>query len=214
MIYRFSSCFAVKGAEDAGSGESEIRRFILENDLLEALIALPEQLFYNTGIATYVWVVTNRKMSKREGLVQLINRKSLGDKRREIPVERAQEVLKILSDFADGDRRVITKEGQQEEVVVSKIFPTAHFGYRKITVDRPLRLNFQATADRIARLEEERRFQALAESRKKGAAGEKEKVEGRAQQEAISAHALMCSSKTGTSLNGSSTTLPRSAESN
>ncbi len=89
---------------DAGSGESEIRRFILENDLLEALIALPEQLFYNTGIATYVWVVTNRKAPARKGKVQLIDatsfwvpmRKSLGDKRREIPLERAQDILKIL----------------------------------------------------------------------------------------------------------------------
>ena len=130
---------------DAGSGESEIRRFILENDLLEALIALPEQLFYNTGIATYVWVVTNRKTPKRKGLVQLIDassfwismRKSLGDKRREIPVDREQDILKILSDFADGDKRVIAKDDQQEEVIVSKIFPTTHFGYRKITVERP-----------------------------------------------------------------------------
>ena len=92
---------------DAGSGESEIRRFILENDLLEALIALPEQLFYNTGIATYVWVVTNRKAPARRGKVQLIDarfrsetkqtfwvpmQKSLGDKRREIPLERSQDI--------------------------------------------------------------------------------------------------------------------------
>ncbi len=69
-------------------------------------------------------------------------RKSLGDKRREIPVERAQDILKILADFKDGDTRVVTKDGQQEEVIVSKIFPTTHFGYRKITVERPLRLNF------------------------------------------------------------------------
>jgi type I restriction enzyme M protein len=173
---------------DAGSGESEIRRFILQNDLLEALIALPEQLFYNTGIATYVWVVTNRKASKRKGLVQLIDassfwiplRRSLGDKRREISVDREQDILKILSNFSDGDTRLVTKDGQHEVVVVSKIFPTTHFGYRKITVNRPLRLNFQASPERIARLEEERGFQALAESRKKGAAGEKEKVEGRA----------------------------------
>jgi type I restriction enzyme M protein len=90
---------------DAGSGESEIRRYILENDLLEALIALPEQLFYNTGIATYVWVVTNRKTPARRGKVQLVDatsfwvpmRKSLGDKRREIPLDRAQDILKILA---------------------------------------------------------------------------------------------------------------------
>lgn len=164
---------------DAGSGESEIRRFILEQDLLEALIALPEQLFYNTGIATYVWVVTNRKHARRRGKVQLIDatsfwvpmRKSLGDKRREIPLERAQEILKILSDFQDGE--------------FSKIFPTTHFGFRKITVERPLRLAFQASAERIARIEDERGFQALARSKKKGAAGAKEEAEGRALQEAV-----------------------------
>ncbi len=178
---------------DAGSGESEIRRFILENDWLEALIALPEQLFYNTGIATYVWVVTNRKARERRGLVQLVDatsfwvpmRKSLGDKRREIPHERAQEILKILTGFEDGDTRSVVKDGKSEEVAVSRIFPTSHFGFRKITVERPLRSNFQASAERIARLEEERGFQALAQSKKKGAAGAKEQAEGRAQQEAI-----------------------------
>ncbi len=178
---------------DAGSGESEIRRFILENDLLEALIALPEQLFYNTGIATYVWVVTNRKAPARKGTVQLIDaasfwvpmRKSLGDKRREIPLERSQDILRILSDFKDGETRKVAKEETEEDVVVSRIFPTTHFGFRKVTVDRPLRLNFQASADRIARLEEEKGFQALAQSKKKGAAGTKEQAEGRALQEAL-----------------------------
>src|SRR6267142_775563 len=156
---------------DAGSGESEIRRHILENDLLEALIALPEQLFYNTGIATYVWVVTNRKAAARKAKVQLIDatsfwapmRKSLGDKRREIPLDRSQDILKILSAFRDGDTRRITKDGKEEDVVVSRIFPTTNFGFRKITVERPLRLNFHATPERIARLEEERGFQALAQ---------------------------------------------------
>lgn len=178
---------------DAGSGESEIRRWILENDWLEALIALPEQLFYNTGIATYVWVVTNGKRRERKGKVQLIDassfwvqmRKSLGDKRREIPRERAEEILKILGDCRDGDTRRVTKEGKEEEVVVSKIFPTTDFGFRKITVERPLRLNFQATPERIARLEDEKAFQGLAQSKKKGAAGTKEQAEGRVQQEAI-----------------------------
>jgi type I restriction enzyme M protein len=178
---------------DAGSGESEIRRFILESDLLEALIALPEQLFYNTGIATYVWVVTNRKAPARKGRVQLVDatsfwtpmRKSLGDKRREIPLERAQDILRILEDFRDGDTRKFTKDGKQDEVVVSRIFPTTHFGFRKITVERPLRLAFQASAEGIARLDEERGFRALAQSRKKGAAGAKEQAEGRVIQEAI-----------------------------
>jgi type I restriction enzyme M protein len=177
---------------DAGSGESEIRRFILENDLLEALIALPEQLFYNTGIATYVWVVTNRKASSRKGKVQLIDattfwipQKNQGAKRREIPLERSQDILRILSDFEDGATRKVAKDGKEEDVVVSRIFPTTHFGFRKITVERPLRLNFQASAERIARLEEEKGFQALAQSKKKGAAGAKEQAEGRALQEAI-----------------------------
>ena len=164
---------------DAGSGESEIRRWILENDWLEALIALPEQLFYNTGIATYVWVLTNRKSPKRRGKVQLIDatsswipmRKSLGDKRREIPREKAEEILTLLRTFEESEH--------------VKIFPTTHLGFRKITVERPLRLNFQASAERIARLEKERAFETLAQSKKKGAAGAKEQAEGRAQQEEI-----------------------------
>ena len=177
---------------DAGSGESEIRRFILEHDLLEALIALPEQLFYNTGIATYVWVVTNRKARARKGKVQLVDatsfwspmRKSLGDKRREIPLDREQDILEILSRFRDGDTRRAARDGN-EEVAVSRIFPTTHFGFRKITVERPLRLNFQPSPERIARLDEEKAFQALAQSKKKGAAGASEEAQGRALQEAI-----------------------------
>jgi type I restriction enzyme M protein len=164
---------------DAGSGESEIRRWIMENDWLEALIALPEQLFYNTGIATYVWVLTNRKAPKRKGKVQLIDatsfwvpmRKSLGDKRREIPPEKAEEILRHLRSFEEGE--------------FVKIFPTTRFGFRKITVERPLKLNFQASPERIARLEEEKAFQSLAQSKKKGDAAAKEQAEGRAYQEAI-----------------------------
>src|SRR3989441_9713830 len=98
---------------DAGSGESEIRRYILENNLLEALIALPEQLFYNTGIATYVWVVTNRKTSARKGKVQLIDattfwtpmRKSLGDKRREIADGHREEIGALHARVEAGGRR-------------------------------------------------------------------------------------------------------------
>jgi len=178
---------------DAGSGESEIRRYVLEHDLLEALIALPEQLFYNTGIATYVWVVTNRKAKARRGKVQLIDatsfwvpmRKSLGDKRREIPLERAQDLLRILTKLEDGETRKVTKDGKQDDVVVSRVFPTTHFGFRKITVEQPLRLNFQASPERVARLEDEKGFQALAQSKKKGAAAVKEQAEGRLVQEAI-----------------------------
>ncbi len=179
---------------DAGSGESEIRRWILENDWLEALVALPEQLFYNTGIATYVWVLSNRKSEERRGKVQLIDatsfwtpmRKSLGDKRREIPEDKARDILKILSDFKHDDTRTVTEDGQEVEKVVSKIYPTSHFGFRKITVERPLRLNFQASEERLARLEDEKAFQNLAVSKKKKAdQKEKEEAEGRAQQEAI-----------------------------
>ena len=187
---------------DAGSGESEIRRWVLENDFLEALIALPEQLFYNTGIATYVWVLTNRKPPARRGKVQLIDvsyfdqdskqglfctqmRKSLGDKRREIPFEKAQDISKILKDFKDGDTRMVSTQGKAEDIVVSKIFPTTQFGFRKITVERPLRLNFQASAERLPRLEEEPAFRNLAVSKKKGAAKHKEEEAGRAEQDII-----------------------------
>jgi type I restriction enzyme M protein len=164
---------------DAGSGESEIRRWILENDWLEALIALPEQLFYNTGIATYVWVLTNRKAPHRKGKVQLIDgtsfwvqmRKSLGDKRREIPLEKAGSIVSLLRRFEEGEH--------------VKIFPTTQFGFRKITVERPLRLNFKANAERLVRLGDEAAFQNLAVSRKKGAAKEREEAEGRKEQERI-----------------------------
>jgi type I restriction enzyme M protein len=164
---------------DAGSGESEIRRWVLENDWLEALVALPEQMFYNTGIATYVWALANRKSKERKGKVQLIDatsfwtpmRKSLGNKRREIPNEKVAEILRLHRDFKDGD--------------YCKIFPTAHFGYRKIQVERPLRLNFQARPERIARLEEESAFKNLAVSKKSGKAKATEEAEGRALQQAI-----------------------------
>ena len=178
---------------DAGSGESEIRRFILENDLLEALIALPEQLFYNTGIATYVWLLTNRKAPARRGLVQLIDatafwspmRRSLGDKRREIPPEKAEDVLKLLADCRDSDTRMVAKDGKDEERTVSHVFPTTRFGFRRITVERPLRLNFQASEERIARLHEQRGFQNLARSKKRGEAGAREEAVGRERQKTI-----------------------------
>jgi type I restriction enzyme M protein len=165
---------------DAGSGESEIRRWILENDWLETLIALPEQLFYNTGIATYVWVLSNRKAPKRKGLVQLVDatsfwtqmRKSLGDKRRKIPPEKAEQIISLLRSFKEGE--------------YVKIFPTMHFGFRKITVDRPLRLNFQVTPKRLARLDDESAFRNLAVSKKKNPKEKaKEETEGRKEQEAI-----------------------------
>jgi len=146
---------------DAGSGESEIRRWILENDWLEAIVAMPEQLFYNTGISTYVWVLTNRKEEQRQGKVQLINaadfwvqmRKSLGDKRREISKEHIRRITEIYLSFTEGE--------------YSKIFDTTDFGYRKITVERPLRLNFQASPERIERLNTQKAFTDLATSKKK-----------------------------------------------
>lgn len=148
-------------AGDAGSGESEIRRWILENDWLEAIVALPEQLFYNTGIATYVWILTNRKVEHRKGKVQLIDatpfwvpmRKSLGDKRREIASEHIAQIRAIYEAF--------------EETEHSKIFDTTAFGYRKIRVDRPLRLNFEAREERIARLWDQTAFQNLARSKRR-----------------------------------------------
>ena len=178
---------------DAGSGESEIRRYIFENDLLEALIALPEQLFYNTGISTYVWLLTNRKTPERQGKVQLIDassfwepmRKSLGDKRRQITPERSEDILKLFVDYRDGDGRVVTRDGSQEEAVVSRVFPTSHFGYRKITVERPMRLNFLASPERIARLEGERGFQSLAKSKKRGYAADQEEAQGLRLQRAL-----------------------------
>ena len=180
---------------DAGSGESEIRRWILENDWLEALIALPEQLFYNTGIATYVWVLANRKPPERRGRVQLIDAssfwvplsKSLGAKRRQVPFERKQDILRLLDAFEDGATRRVVQDGAEREVVVSRVYPTTHFGFRKITVERALRLDFRASPERIARLEEERAFVNLAVSRKKGPRRAADEEAGREQQAAIRA---------------------------
>src|SRR5947209_7300479 len=146
---------------DAASGESEIRRWILENDWLEALVAMPEQLFYNTGITTYVWVLTNRKERKRKGRVQLINassfwvpmRRSLGNKRREISTEQISQITDLFMAFKEGE--------------YCKIFDMTDFGYRKITVERPLGLNFQASSERIARLKNETAFQNFASGKKK-----------------------------------------------
>lgn len=174
---------------DAGSGESNIRQWIIENDWLEAVVALPHQLFYNTGISTYLWVLTNRKEPRRKGRVQLIDArrfvvkmpKSLGNKRNKIgdPADRPSEpdqigdITRLFGSFTDGETRTFTEEdpitkGPVEKVrVVSKVFDNQDFGFSKITVERPLRLNFQATAERIARLETESGFVKLATSTKK-----------------------------------------------
>ena len=122
----------------AGSGESEIRRHMLENDLVEAIIGLPTDMFYNTGISTYVWIVSNRKPEERKGRLQLIDassywrkmRKSLGSKRKELSPAHIDEITRLFGDF-----RETTCDG----VPISRIFKNSEFGYRTITVERPLR---------------------------------------------------------------------------
>lgn len=169
----------------AGSGESNIRQWILDNDWLEAIVALPDQMFYNTGISTYIWLVSNRKAPHRKGKVQLINgvsyfhkmRKSLGDKRKELSEEHIRDLAKLYADFeADPDKQ------PSPDV---KVFDNTDFGFHRITVERPLQLNFQASEERIARLEDERAWQGLVTTKKKGEAGQKEIEAGQALQEAI-----------------------------
>ncbi len=134
----------------AGSGESNIRKWIIENDWLEAIIALPEQMFYNTGIGTYIWIVTNRKEKRRKGKIQLLdaravwsagggedNKRSLGDKRRHISDSQIAEIVQLY--------------GRQIEGETSKTFDNADFGYTRVTVERPLRLRYQMTIDDKAR---------------------------------------------------------------
>ena len=165
----------------AGSGESEIRKWIIENDMLEAIIAIPDQLFYNTGISTYIWIVTNRKAKDRKGKVQLINAvgffkkmsRSLGNKRNEISDEHIAEATKIYGAFKNAE--------------YCKIFPNEYFGYTRVIVERPLRLNFQTSPERIARLDQQSGFVNLAKSKKKGKEGVKEVEEGEALQKAIKA---------------------------
>jgi type I restriction enzyme M protein len=134
----------------AGSGESNIRKWIIENDWLEAIIAMPEQMFYNTGIGTYVWIVTNRKEKRRKGKIQLLDardswapggseesKRSLGAKRRHITASQIDQIVRRYGRFEDGGR--------------SKIFDNADFGYTRVTVERPLRLRFQMTTEDKAR---------------------------------------------------------------
>jgi type I restriction enzyme M protein len=131
---------------DAGGGESEIRKHIIENDWLECIIALPKNIFYNTGIPTYIWIVSNRKEAKRKGQVQLINamdlyeklRKNLGQKNCEMKSEHIDILTDLYMDFKPSD--------------ISKIFPNEYFGYNKITVERPLRLSAQFTTEAIKTL--------------------------------------------------------------
>ena len=146
---------------DAGSGESEIRRWIIENDYLEGIISMPTDLFYNTGIATYLWILTNRKNENildgpiRKGKVQLVDatnfyhkmRKSLGSKRNEISEQDIDEISRIYGSFKEGEN--------------CKIFDNKEFGYLKVTIERPLRLNFQITEERIENLYAESAFASL-----------------------------------------------------
>jgi type I restriction enzyme M protein len=143
----------------AGSAQSEIRRWILENDWLETLVALPEQLFYNTGIATYIWVLTNHKRPKRQGKVQLIDArelwepmpKSLGDKRRLLSLMHIEEILDLYRDFKGGDR--------------SQIRPNEDFMFRRITIERPLRLRYEVGEDAVERVEGTTVFRNLVKPR-------------------------------------------------
>lgn len=159
---------------DAGSGESNIRRWIIENDWLEAVIALPDQMFYNTGIYTYIWLVSNQKAELRKGKVQLIDAtshyqkmaKSLGNKRNELTEAHIADITKLYSRFKHNDVSEFVKTKTGEPKVCSKIFDNKDFGYLKIVVERPLRLNFQASAERIAKLDELSAFVNLAVSKK------------------------------------------------
>jgi len=163
----------------AGSGESEIRKWIIENDMLEAIIAMPDQLFYNTGIFTYVWILTNRKPVERKGKIQVVNAvsffekmsRSLGNKRNEISDRQIDEITGIYGDFIEGES--------------CGIFDNEDFGYNRITVERPLRLNFQTSEERLTLLENEKAFQNLSRPKKKGKAGLEQKEEGEKLQQKI-----------------------------
>ncbi|HZM10349.1 MAG TPA: class I SAM-dependent DNA methyltransferase, partial [Candidatus Limnocylindrales bacterium] len=168
----------------AGSGESEIRRWIIENDWLEAIVALPDQLFYNTGIYTYLWIVTNRKEPNRKDKIQLVDgtsffmkmRKSLGNKRNEVCDNQRDEITRLYGqlDDASGADHV-------------RIFDNTDFGYQRITVERPLRLSFAVDAERLARLQEAKPFAKLPTSRKRKdtKAAQAEIEAGRKQQDDI-----------------------------
>lgn len=160
---------------DAGSGESNIRRWIIENDLLDAVVALPDQMFYNTGIYTYVWIVTNKKPEHRCGKVQLIDGsrhfkkmdKSLGNKRNELSDAHIKELVRLYAEYEQNAESDVLVDAQLERRVCAKVFDNRDFGFLKITVERPLRLNFQASAERIARLDEQSAFVNLASSKKR-----------------------------------------------
>jgi len=153
---------------DAGGGESEIRRWILENDLLDAIVALPEKLFFNTGISTYIWIFATKKDADRKNKVMLIDarnirtqmRKNLGEKRYEITDENAKEVLSHYTENKNSDQ--------------VKILNTTDFAYRQITIQRPLRLKFEITDESMERLQNHKEFLNDVPSKKKGEKGDAE----------------------------------------
>ena len=155
----------------AGSGESEIRRWILENDWLEAIVALPDQLFYNTGISTYFWILSNRKSPDHAGKVILLDardywtkmRKSLGEKRKQVAEPQIAEVTRIYADAL-----AIAADPDHEHHAKVKVFATTDFGYQRITVERPLRLRFEVTDETVAEIAETKQFRALIEPPKRG----------------------------------------------
>lgn len=138
---------------DAGGGESNIRRYIIENDWLEAIVQLPNNLFYNTGITTYIWILSNNKAAHRKGKVQLIDagqlyrklRKNLGNKNCEFSPEHIREIVQVYEQL-----QAVEREG--DEGIAAKVFDNADFGYYKVTIERPKRLMAQFTAERIAEL--------------------------------------------------------------
>jgi type I restriction enzyme M protein len=161
----------------AGSGESEIRRWIIENDWLEAIVALPTDMFYNTGIATYIWIITNQKTAKRRGKVQLINatdlhtpmRKSLGSKRKQISDEQIKTITELFDVHGSTSVASAGHAGATDGELANndervKWFENADFGYSRITVERPLKLNFQINDDRLETLKAAKAFVKLEET--------------------------------------------------
>lgn len=144
---------------DAGGGESNIRRYIIENDWLEAIVQMPNNLFYNTGITTYIWILSNNKAPNRKGKVQLIDggllfrklRKNLGNKNCEFAPEHIREIVSVYENMQAVDR-VIQPETNEEQGIAAKLFDNTDFGYYKVTIERPKRLKAQFTTERITEL--------------------------------------------------------------
>ena len=153
---------------DAGQGESNIRRWLIENDYIDTIVALPDQLFFNTGIPTYIWIFSNRKSDERKNKIQLIDarerktqlRKNLGNKRYKVSEEDLEKMIKEYSEYKKGEK--------------TKIFESSEFGYRAVTIQRPLCLKFGITEESIQRVKNTKVFLNDSPSKKKGKRGEKE----------------------------------------